>query len=341
MIDPWQLPGPLRVVSSIVMGVLEGYQFALFCEAAEEGPPVGLRQALVAALADRQLRLTTVFDQSEGKPLRILAQAVTEGFSAVEELPPGLYWVDGITEARRAVWAETITAMADRERNRPLLGRVQLLLPFPPGPDLPHGLGLERLRLDALGPLDLEVAVCYALSGRTEPYAFLRLRAALAVILAATQLPSFRALDALQRWLDLPDEALVSPEALSSAAALTGEGGLTPDRSKLFLWRAQQTVLLGEIDCARMNIIEAHPACWEIPYTHPAVEGRPAKTVMDVSGLELTHLFSQAHHAGLSKDHPIRRRLQMLRVARNALSHMDTLGFAEIAAILSNSAWRK
>jgi hypothetical protein len=90
-----------------------------------------------------------------------------------------------------------------------------------------------------------------------------------------------------------------------------------------------------EMDVERLRLIEQEQLLWQLPYTHPASEGRPEKIVELPEVLELSHLCRQLRWNGRRPGDPIRRRLDLLRDVRNSLSHMDFLSQSEIDGLIA------
>jgi hypothetical protein len=158
--------------------------------------------------------------------------------------------------------------------------------------------------------------------------------AALAVEMAAPLLPGFSAIKALRQWLCAPREALAEPAAISAHAAACGLRVPDATEATLALWRAQQSVLLTAIDEERLQILRRYQGWWSVPYLHRTPDGRPGRLVTEKELLELTHLCAQAADSKVPFGNPIRQRLETLREARNALSHLQPLGPLELSPFL-------
>ena len=103
------------------------------------------------------------------------------------------------------------------------------------------------------------------------------------------------------------------------------------------MWRAQQSALFLTIDEERLQITRQYRNWWRVPYLHRTPDGRPGRRVTQAELLELPHLCAQAAESKVPFSSPIRQRLEILREARNALSHLEPLGPLELSALLAGA----
>ena len=332
MIDRWALPGPAAFVGDLVNHLVEGRQICL----SQKLQPTGLRRALEDVLASRQRQMRLVFDDSGHSPHDLLLRAVSDGITLLEKLRAGIYWVDGINDDRGAVWADEFSRIAEFGRNLDPWARPLIVLLLPEGAVMPRGLDIVEPATALLTRLDLEVAARYALADMALFSVKHRIRAELAIQLAAIRLPNFGALESLEHWLGAPDDVIADPDRASSYAEAI-ELGVPKARLALALWRAQFTVLMAEIDSERMRLIDRKSSLWQLPYTHPASESQGEKVVEFREALELSHLCRQLRWNGRRPGDPIRRRLELLRDVRNSLSHLEFLNQTEIEGLIEES----
>ena len=331
MIDRWLLPNPARLVARLAEALLDGHQLVL-CSA---GPlPGGFRRAVEEMLRSCHVCVCLILDETGVPPLSLLRRAMSDGLAMVQDIPPGIYWIDGVVATRAEAWAEAAAALAEAERNRAPLDRAQLVLPLPQGTKMPRAVGLETHSVQVLRRVDLEVAARYRLAAGDGDSPLWRVRVALAIELAVLGLPNFAAIEILERWLKGPDPALSDVGRLAAHAAANGLQLPASGRLAVALCRAQQSALLGAIEDERLRIVETAPAWCRVPHTQAARDGRPEKCVRDVHLLEITHLYEMARSAGLRRSDPVRARLELLRDVRNALSHLDLLSATELFALL-------
>jgi hypothetical protein len=327
MIDPWQLPGPARLVEQLVTELLEGHQLIL------EGtpPPQGLRGALRAALDERYLGMIELRDEPVVNPLMLLGRACSHGI-AMSAPHPGMYWVEDVGAARAHAWTDAAVQIAEAARDLEPHARVQLVLALPAGGPLPRAPGIERCVLAPLNRDDLVVAARY-LFEQAEAPTWRALHLELAVELASESLPGLIALEHLRAWLGLPHRAVGEPSALADYAATLALPCPSEGMARLALWRAQCAALLPWIDQERLRVVRAGAAWCRVPYVHPATDSTPEKRVEHIEALELAHLCQLSRR--LAVDSSERRRLRRMRAARNALSHLEPLSSAMIADLLS------
>jgi len=237
---------------------------------------------------------------------------------------------------RGAVWADELSGIAEFGRNLDPWARPLIVLLLPEGTVMPRGLDIVEPATALLTRLDLEVAARYALADTTVFSVKHRIRAELAIQLAAIRLPNFGALEILEHWLGAPDDVIADPDRASSYAEAIGLA-MPKGRLALALWRAQFTVLMAEIDSERLRLIERESSFWQLPYIHPASEGRAEKAVEFREALELSHLCRQLRWNGRRPADPIRRRLELLRDVRNSLSHLEFLNQTEIEGLIERN----
>jgi hypothetical protein len=222
-----------------------------------------------------------------------------------------------------------VLGVAESSRNLDPWARPLLVVLLPESATKPRGLDIVDRLTGLLSRLDLEVAARYALSEALTLRIKDRIRAELAIQFATPLLPGFGALEMLEYWLGAPDDVIASPDRLSCYAEAASRP-LSKGRIGLALWRAQFTVLMAEIDVERLRLIEQEQSLWQLPYTHPASDGRPEKVIELPEVLELGHLCRQLRWNGRRPGDPMRRRLDMLRDVRNSLSHLEFLSQYEI-----------
>ena len=329
MIDRWLLPGPAALVGNVVSHLIEGHHVCM----SQELEGSGLRRALEDALAARQRQMLLVFDDSGQSPRALLLRAVSDGILAPKNLRAGIYWVDGMRVERGAIWADEVGNIAEFGRNLDPWARPLIVLLLPGGVPKPRGLDVVEPSAGLLSRLDLEVAARYALAEMPVLTIKDRIRAELAIQLAAPLLPLLGALESLDYWLGAPDDVLGNPDRVSGYAE-AGGSSLPKGRLGLSLWRAQFAVLMTEIDAERLRLIERASSLWQLPYTHPAFEGRPEKVVELPEALELSHLCRQLRLNGRRAGDPVLRRLELLRDVRNSLSHLEMVNQTELEQLI-------
>lgn len=324
MIDIWALPGPAALVATVAADLIDGRHCLLY-----GAPPQGFRRAVECALAARQMRMRVTYDDPELDPPTLLLREAAPGIANLATLPAGVWWVEGIASNRATIWAVEAVALAERTRHVQPDARALLAVLLPS--ELPDISGLDILwrRAEPLSRIDLEVAARYqAASGRVGALA--KLRMTLAIEMASPFLPGATALDALSHWMAAPDAALIDQRQFAQhCAGLSTHCDLTPFR----MWRAQYEAFLPEIERLRLELVRSEAPRWRLPYHHEPGDGRPAKDVFAPEFLEIPHLCAQLSGAGIPFRSPIRRRLERLRNARNALSHMEPLTPAEVVAL--------
>lgn len=321
MIDRWALPSPTRTLAEITARVAAGEHIVL------RGPAdFDLRLALEPLLAHTQRYLRPVFDDPAFSPTGVLWRENTAWHArdtpdpALAELVIALgrdtWWIENIDPARALPWSSFLTIFAEAVRNLTPRGRPTLILCFPESAPRPAGLTIVDQLQPCLTRADLEVAARYATAD--SPDDLVRaVRVALAVEIAARDLPGVAALEALHSWLDAPDTVLTDPSALAAHAAGTFSGS----EASLLLWRAQAGPVTQAIDQARCEILRAHADLWRLPFTRPPQHAFPA-TINTLGQLELSDLIEQ-----LTDPPPalftLLVRLKDLRHARNKLSHLS------------------
>lgn len=329
MKEPWSLPGPARLVADVVADLMDGRQIVI---RADQAPP-GLSSAVEDALAIRQRALHVIYDEDHLPPRDLLVRAASDGFSSSGTPRPGIYWVGDILPHRADFWTAELSRLAELQRDGNGLDKVQVTLVLPQEGAKPEQLIIVEHFGETLSRMDLDVAVRYEIAADGLETSAL-LSAALAVEMAAPLLPSFVALDALVQWLSAPGEVLADAAAIITYA--TACGLWVPDQAEatLALWRAQQSVLLAVIDEERLRLLRRYPDWWRVPYANRTPDGRPGRLVTHADFLEITHLCAQVADSKIPYSNPIRQRLETLREARNALSHLEPLGPLELSAFL-------
>ena len=332
MIDLWQLPGPLRVARQIVASLERGNQVSLLADPDWER---GLRLAVEHELARQHVALGMIFDDEDVSPTSILIDAVGDASGQVA----GLFWVANVTAARAALWQREIERIADSQRDRPLRERLQLVLPLPITPDSPRDPGLEPMRdpIVLLSRLDLEVMARYRLAQRAEPSALLAIVAEVAIGLTLPMLKASgceTALDMLDSWLEMPLDCVGDAGRLAAFAATRNLPAGDRVTLHLLIWRAQQSVLIAEIDARRLALIEDAANWCFTPYTHEIPGTRSTEVVDERRLLQVGHLVRQAQMIQLRSSNPVRGRLDQLKTARDDLSHLKPLPIYRIRELL-------
>jgi hypothetical protein len=331
VIDLWQLPGPLRAARHIVAHLERGMQVSFRAEPDWER---GLRLAVEQELAQQQFALTVIFDD-DAPPASLLAE-VTE---CAIRAPEGLFWVANIEAYRAASWQREIERISESQRDRPLRERVQLVLPLPITPNgrgVPgHEAMLEPIVL--LSRLDLEVMARYRLAQRTDPAPLLAIIAESAIALT---LPMMRELgceaviDTLNSWLGMPLDCIGDTGRLAAFAANRNLPAYDPVTLHLVIWRAQQSVLMAEIDARRLVVIEEATNWCFTPYTHEVPGATWTETVEERRLLQVGHLVRQAQLIRPQRGDPTGEWLSRLKTARDDLSHLKPLPIYRIKELL-------
>ncbi len=296
-------------------------------------PPQGFRRAVEDALGLRQMRVRVVYDDSEFDPAALLRREAAPGITNSATLPPGVWWVEAISSDRAMHWATEAVGLAELTRHSQPWARALLALPLPVHLPEIRGLDIVWRCAEPLGRMDLEVAARYQSGSREQAGALARLRMALAVEMASPLLPGPKALDVLSYWMAAPDVACLNPQQFAQHCPLPAAH---PDLAEFWLWRAQYQAFLPEIECARLKLVRSELPRWRVPYRHVSSDGSPAKLVSAPELLEISHLCAQLSEAGITSRSPIRQRLQRLRHARNALSHMEPLSPADATALVAD-----
>jgi hypothetical protein len=277
----------------------------------------------------RQIRLHVIHDDPSLSTEAVLRREAV-GSTTMNSLASGIWWVDGVAEARVAAWITEIQAMAERVRHDPPARRSLLAILVPQDVLFSNGLDVVAHRAEPLGRMDLEVAARYAATAAGEVGPLGRLRVELAVEMASAFLPRTKSLDILDHWMAAPKATLCDPGRFAEHGTAVGVEILSPEFE---LWRAQHAVLLGEIERLRLQIVRTYPARWKIPYLAPEADGRPPRMIEAAEFLELKHLCAQLRDAGEPFWSPLRQRLQALRELRNSLSHLEHVALAEVGAL--------
>jgi hypothetical protein len=332
VIDLWQLPGPLRAARQIVASLERGNQVSLRTDPDWER---GLRLAVEHELARQQVALTIMFDDEDVSPASVVADAAGGGSGQVA----GLFWVMNVTTARAALWQREIERIADSQRDRPLRERLQLVLPLPVTPDSPRDPGLEPMRepIVLLSRLDLEVMARYRLAQRADPPALLAIVAEIAIGLSlpmVKELGCEAVLDLLDSWLEMPLDCIGDAGRLAAFAATRRLPTGDPVTLHLVIWRAQQSVLIAEIDARRLALIEEAASWCFTPYTHEIPGTKSTEVVDERRLLQVGHLVRQAQLIQLRNSNPALGRLAQLKTARDDLSHLKPLPIYRIRELL-------
>lgn len=328
MIDQWRLPMPAMLVNDVVADLLEGRHILL-----GSLPGVtGLRAAVEDALQVRQIGLRQIFDRDTDSPDVLLRRACSDGVAPAKIAEAGIYWVGDIPAHRAVAWTNAMSEIANAQRSNDPWERVQIVAEIPAHLEPRSTMDIIHRSTAVLSRLDLEVFARYAIGAdRGDPRS--AIRAALAIELSQSDLPGFAALARFAHWLTAPPEAMRDGTALREHDRAGGFAPPTIGRAEVALWRAQQSVLVGMIDDARLEIL-SHRQFWWLPFTPLRPDGTPGREIVHCELLELTHLCDQARQCGIRWDDPLMRRLHALRAARNAISHLDVLRPEEIDNII-------
>jgi hypothetical protein len=333
VIDLWQLPGPRRVAQQIVAHLDRGMQVS-FC--AESDWERGLRLAVEQELAQQQFALSVVLDDQDVAPSSLVAEAT----GSTTRIPEGLFWITNVEAPRAAMWQSEVERIAESQRDRPLRDRLQLVLALPCIPDARAAPGHEAVqeRIALLSRLDLEVMARYQLVQRSEPPVLLSIIAEISITLVLPMLGKFgcEALtDLLHRWLAMPFDCIGDADRLAVFAAK--QNLLIGDSVTLHLviWRAQQTVLMTEIDARRLALIEEAENWCFAPYEHEVPGTTRKEAVSERRLLQVGHLVRQAQIGQLQRRDPVSERLYRLKTARDDLSHLKPLTIYQIKELLS------
>lgn len=321
MIARWALPGPARIIADITARIAAGEHIVL------RGPAdFDLRLALEPLLAYNQRCLRPVLDDPSFSPAAVLWREHTAWHApdspdpALAQLATALgrdtWWIENIDPARATPWSSFLAAFAESVRNLAPSGRPTLILCLPDAAPGPTGLTIAEQLPPGLTRTDLDVAARYATANAPDDLVR-AVRVALAVEIAARDLPGLAALEALYAWLDAPDTVLTDPAALATRAA----GAIAGAEASLLLWRAQVGPVMQAIDKARCEILRTHAERWRLPYTRTPEHAFPV-TIDTPGQLELSDLIEQ-----LANPPPalctLLIRLKDLRHARNKLSHLS------------------
>jgi hypothetical protein len=331
VIDLWQLPGPLRVARQIVAQLDRGMQLSFRAEPDWER---GLRLAVEQELNQQQLALTVIFDD-DAPPGSLVAEAA----DSATRVPEGLFWVTNIEAHRAATWQREIERIADSQRDRPLRERLQLVLALPVIPDARATPGHEAMResIVPLSRLDLEVMARYRLTQRAELPALLTIIAEIAVRLALPMMEKLGCealIDLLGSWLEMPVDCIGNADRLAIFAASQNLPVGDPVTLHLVIWRAQQAVLMAEIDARRLALIEEAVNWCFTPYSHEAPGATRTETVSERRLLQVGHLARQAQIIQLRRSDPLIERLGRLKTARDDLCHLKPLPIYRIKELL-------
>ncbi|HWL69452.1 MAG TPA: hypothetical protein VNS22_13855 [Geminicoccus sp.] len=331
MIDLWQLPGPLRAARQIVAHLERGMQVSFRAEPDWER---GFRLAVEQELNQQQFALTVIFDD-DAPPASLIAEATGSAARA----PDGLFWVANIAIHRAASWQREIERISDSQRDRPLRERLQLVLALPVTPDGRAAPGHEamRERIVLLSRLDLEVMARYRLAQRTDPPALLAIVAEIAIALTLPMMEERGCdalIDLLDSWLGMPLDCIGDAGRLAAFAAGRDLPAGDPITLHLVIWRAQQSVLMAEIDARRLALIEEAANWCFTPYTHEVPGTARMETVEERRLLQVGHLARQAQLIELQRSDPAVGRLGRLKTARDDLSHLKPLPIYRIKELL-------
>lgn len=331
MIDLWQLPGPLRAARQIVAHLERGMQVSFRAEPDWER---GLRLAVEHELSQQQFALTVIFDD-DAPPASLIAEAA----GGVSRAPEGLFWVTNVEANRTASWQREIDCISESQRDRPLRERLQLVLPLLVTPEGRSAPGHEAMRdpIVLLSRLDLEVMARYRLAQRADPPALLAIIAEIAIALTLPMIGDLgcdAVIDLLDSWLGMPLDCIGDAGRLSAFAADRDLPASDPVMLHLVICRAQQSVLMAEIDIRRLALIEEAANWCFTPYTHEVPGTTRTETVDERRLLQVGHLARQAQLIHLQRSDPALGQLSRLKTARDDLSHLKPLPIYRIKELL-------
>ncbi len=326
----WRLPGPHRVVRQIVAKLMAG---TLICMRSEPDWESELRRAVADALLESYALLESCYDDGRD-PDQMLAELRAN----CAALSTTAFWIHDIPTARATAWSAAANRLADGQRGLPQENRLRIVIPLPV-PISRGEPGLEVLPdpVLSLSRMDLEVMARYLLGARVEAPALLAILAAVAVELTQTRVRATgcrEVLDELAQWLRMPVDCIGSPPHVMAFAASAGLARPPAAELELVLWRAQQAVLIGEIDARRLALITGTRHCWQIPWDHQRSDASPIETVERLEFLQLGHLARQAYMAQTPIDRAVGERLRLLKSARDDLSHLRFLSSLTIRDVL-------
>jgi hypothetical protein len=229
----------------------------------------------------------------------------------------GLFWVTNVEAHRAADWQREIERIAEGQRDRPLRERLQIVLPLPIAPDDRSAPGHEAMRdpILSLSRLDLEVMARYRLAQRADPPVLLSIIAEIAIALTlpmSNELSSEAVLDLLNNWLGMPLDCIGDAGRLAAFAASRQLPVGDPVTLHLAIWRAQQSVLIAEIDARRLALIAESGNWCFTPYTHEMPGTKWTEFVDERRLLQVGHLVRQAQLAQLRGSDPALGRLDQL-----------------------------
>jgi hypothetical protein len=330
VIDLWRLPGPHGIVRQIVAKLMAGN---MICMRSEPDWESELRRAVADALLESYALLESCYDDGRD-PDQMLAELCANSAA----LSTTAFWIHEIPSARAAAWSAAANRLADGQRGLPREKRLRIVIPLP----IPISRGEPGLEILpdpvlSLSRMDLEVMARYLLSTRVEAPAILAILAAVAVELTQARVRATgcrELLDELAQWLRMPVECIGNPSQVMAFAASTGLSGPQVAELDLVLWRAQQAVLIGEIDARRLALITGARHCWQVPWDHQKSDASPVETVERVEFLQLGHLARQAYVALTPIDRVLGERLRLLKSARDDLCHLRFLSSLTIREVL-------
>ena len=341
----WDLPGARRFVESACAALRDG------CSVVARFPgqiPAGFEVALSTSLGNI---LTVGKLRGSSDPFQDLCRRFVSGsrshIRTLQDLcqedgfQGRLIWLDGLNAKNWSSWSDFLSRYAQASRSMPVLGRTLFFAPLvgtPPGTPPLEDVALVTCGWDGVtDELDLMLLANERLRhGRFNDIQRSLLSSTVARVASWDFDSALRMLDEDERCILAPTEllrAIASEKGWTKETPATWElgtaslSGVThpalaalqdpPREIERRAWSAQASVVLPWIETMRHDIVAEN--LYEIRYQMRRLEMND----VDPFDLEIGQLGSIYGSRGVNRN--VRKRVQKLRTARNALAHLRPL----------------